>query len=115
MLIAISPDGVPVVVALADAGRWDEMHRFGCTTPHYVAFFPDVQGRGWSWPKELPRWLYGLPANLVSDEPTPDRLQRRYSAEQERQANAQLALQARWRQVDPHYVPDHCKTSRSAS
>jgi hypothetical protein len=113
LLIAIAPDGRPVVVAAASIGRWDEEHNFQCTTPHYVQFVPDATGANWSWPAQLPAWLYGLPGNLLIEEPRPGTGQKHYSVDDVRRANASRAVDVYQTRVDPAYTAAHCRTRRS--
>ena len=65
MVLAISPQKQPVLVAPAANKRWDWNHNYYCTTPHYVQFVPDMNGREWTWPPEIEPWLYGVPRNLM--------------------------------------------------
>lgn len=115
LLIAIAPDGRPVIVAVASIGGWDERNRFKCTTPYYVQFAPDASGSNWSWPAELPTWLYGMDANLLLEEPEPSSKQRRFSPAQVLEANASVGASPYLKRVEPQYSPDSCRTRRGAS
>lgn len=65
MLLAISPQGKPVLVAPAADKGWDWNHDYFCASPHYVQFVPDASGRQWTWPPEIEPWLYGMQHNLM--------------------------------------------------
>jgi hypothetical protein len=115
LLLAISPSGTPVLIADADAGRWDKEHGYACTTPHYVQFVPDPSGSRWTWPATMEPWLYGLPANLLRNYPTPGNVQARFAAPEVSYANASLGPPPRQeRAVDSHYVSVNCQRKAKA-
>lgn len=110
MLLAISPEGQPVLVTEADAGSWDTANYYQCTTPFYVQFVPDATGRTWKWPPRIDPWLYNLESNFLFAIPTPDKSKRRYTAEDRKAANFPGLVQRPSRQkIDPTYTGDRCK------
>lgn len=116
LLLAISPQGTPVLVADAGAGRWDQEHRYACTRPHYVQFVPDAAGSRWSWPPAIEPWLHGLPANLLRNYPTPGAARTRFAAPEVRFANESLGPRPRAEKViDPQYTTEYCKRKGTSS
>lgn len=110
ILLAISPQGKPVFVAEADAGRWDAANHYQCTTPFYVQFVPDESGRNWTWPPRIEPWLYNLESNLLIKKPTPDQGKRRYTKEERKTANYPGLVQSPSRQkIDITHTGDLCK------
>jgi hypothetical protein len=110
MLLAISPQGQPVLVAEADAGAWDAANNYQCTIPFYVQFVPDASGRNWTWPPRIESWLYNLESNFLYAIPKPDQGKRRYTAEERKAANYPGLVQSPSRQkIDPAYTGDLCK------
>ncbi len=109
-LLAISPQGHPVFVAEADAGRWDAANYYKCTIPFYVQFVPDATGRNWTWPPKIEPWLYHLESNLLLNKPKPDQDKRRYTVEERKAANYPGLVQSPSRQkVDITHTGDLCK------
>jgi hypothetical protein len=111
MVLAISPQGVPVFVAPADSGSWDAVHDYKCTLPFYVEFIPDATGRGWTWPDSIEPWLYNLPANLFGERKPPSEMKARYTpadvAKQGFMSDPRIAYLQR---VDPSHTGDICKS-----
>jgi len=113
LLVAISPRGVPVIVANAAIWQWDVRHNYGCKTPHYVQFEPDASGRVWTWPPGVEPWVIGLPANLLQLVPTPDQGSSRYTADQVRAIAKTDLSGSEDRFVAPKYQPDYCNPKGS--
>lgn len=65
LVLAVSPQHKPVLVAPASDKSWDWQNNYRCTVPHYVQLTPDADGTTWTWPEHIEPWLYGLPANLL--------------------------------------------------
>lgn len=65
IVLAISPEGIPVLVAPAGSDSWDWQNHYLCTVPHYVQLVPQENGEEWHWPPSIEPWLYGLKANLL--------------------------------------------------
>ena len=110
MLLAISPQGQPVLVAEAEAGRWDAANGYKCTIPFYVQFVPDATGQGWVWPPKIEPWLYNLENNFLFAIPGPSDSKRRYTAEERKAANAPgLARSLSRQKINPAYTGDRCR------
>lgn len=108
LLLAISPQGVPVVVINPAIGRWRILHRLPCRTPSYVHFVPDATGERWSWPEAVEPWLYRLPANLLRQLPRPGHSTAKYRLQDVRAENAALRISAHDRFIDPQFTADNC-------
>ena len=80
MVLAISPEKVPVLLALPGGGGWYKYNVFPrCAKPYYVQFVPDVTGQHWTWPDQIELWTYNLPANLLGHRDHPSDVKRRYT------------------------------------
>ena len=108
LLLAISPQGVPVVVINPEIGSWDRLHKLPCRTPGYVQFVPDATGERWTWPDAVDPWLYWLPSNLLQELPRPGRSTARYRHQDVRAANAALRISAHDRFIDPQFTDENC-------
>lgn len=113
MVLAISPEGQPVLLANAGVGGWDQDNGFACRSPFYVQFTPDATGRKWTWPASIAPWTHGMAANLLVSLPRPDEGQPRYSAAEVRSINAGLASPRHYLAIDPAFTPSHCTARRS--
>ena len=80
MLLALDPNGLPVLVARADDNQWGWQHGYRCTVPYYVQLVPDLSGTNWTWPNSPGAWLYGMPANLMVSPPPLGKAKARYTA-----------------------------------
>ncbi len=112
MVLAISPQKQPVLVAQAANKGWDWNHNYYCATPHYVQFVPDATGREWTWPPEIQPWLYELPSNLMRQRRKPEEMQKRYSAKQRADEDAVSSMQSpTTAKIDPKFImnPRECK------
>lgn len=112
ILLAISPEKLPVLVAPAANKGWDGNNNYYCATPHYVQFSPDASGRKWSWPPEIEPWLYGLSNNLMGNLKKPEEMQKRYTVQQRADADAVALLQSPARaKIDSKFVKNanECK------
>lgn len=110
MLLAVSAQGQPVLVAPAADKGWDWNHDYYCAGPHYVQFLPDVSGRRWTWPPEIEPWLYGLPHNLMRTRRKPEEMKARYTSEQRNEEDAIGSMQGPSRaRVDPNHITKNCK------
>ena len=114
ILLAISPQQQPVLVARAADKGWDSRHKFACVTPYYVQLMPDATGTKWTWPPAIEPWLYGLKHNLLRSRYTPDKMSKRYTAAERNgedgPGSAQTPSQA---MVDQTYQSDLCKTQEN--
>lgn len=110
ILLAISPQNVPIIVAQADGGSWDAMNNYACTTPFYVQFVPDSSGGRWAWPPQIETWLYGMKSNLLLAKPMPGSEITRYSMAERAAADARIHVLIPSRaEIDVEYVSDICK------
>jgi hypothetical protein len=113
MVLAISPQKQPVLVAGAAAGAWDAKHDYKCVIPFYVQLIPDVTGKNWTWPPQIETWLYNLPPNLMLQRKAPDEMGTRYTAKQRQAEDYSGSIQSESQQkINPTYAADHCKTRR---
>jgi hypothetical protein len=110
MLLAISPQNRPVLVAKAPDNSWQARHNYACTYPFYVQLVPDETGRVWTWPAHLDMWLYNSPANLLLSRHPPARMQSRYSSADRQSEDYPGAVNNLSQQkIDPAYTGDLCK------
>ena len=110
MLLAISPQKQPVLVAPAADRSWDWNHNYYCTIPYYVQFVPDASGRKWTWPPDVEPWLYGLLHNLLRQRRKPEEMKARYSAQQRNEEDAIMVIQGPSSgKIDPNFSDRDCK------
>jgi len=110
MVLAISPNGTPVLLANAEDNAWEARHHYACTIPFYVQLTPDAAGRAWTWPQKVETWTYNQPANLLLQRHAPEQMKKRYTAIDRQTEDATGALQAPWQQrIDPTNAGDLCK------
>lgn len=80
MVLAISPQKLPVLLAPAGNNDWYRPHKYPlCAKPYYVQLVPDSTGLRWSWPDQIELWTYNLPANLLVHRDHPSDVKRRYT------------------------------------
>ena len=80
MVLAISPERLPVLLAPPSWGSWLRNNKFPlCAKPYYVQFIPDTSGNKWTWPDRIELWTYSLPTNLMIDRDHPSQMMRRYT------------------------------------
>lgn len=109
ILLAISPQKVPVLVARADDTRWHHAHNYKCTTPFYVQFVPDASGRDWIWPPAIEPWLFGLSHNLLRTREAPEKMKTRYTAQERNEEDAWGSVQdPSQAHIDPNYTAETC-------
>ncbi|WP_096696133.1 hypothetical protein [Polaromonas sp. AER18D-145] len=110
MLLAISPQKQPVLVAPAADRGWDWNHNYYCATPHYVQFVPDASGREWPWPPEIEPWVYGMSHNLMRQRRKPEEMKTRYTAQQRDEEDRILSIQTPSRvTIDAKHISKNCK------
>lgn len=110
MLIAISPQKIPVLAMAADSGRWDAKHKYKCTYPFYVQFVPDATGTAWSWPPSIEPWLIGLETNLLGDYGKPEKILPKFTLEEKaKQPYLRDPALASFHRIEPSYTGDLCK------
>ena len=103
--IAISPTGIPVLIADPTFSGWGDRNMFACVVPYYIQFMPDETGEKWTWPEKIEPWLYNLPANLMVLIPQISEVrQERYTAKErdERDASFRKATPSN-NQIDPYF------------
>jgi hypothetical protein len=110
MLLAISPQNQPVLVAPAADKSWDWDHEYRCTVPHYVQFVPDGNGDKWTWPPQIEPWLYGFSANLMRQRRKQEEMQSRYTSQKRNEEDAIMYLQDPISaKIDPTFTDKDCK------
>ncbi|WP_096696130.1 hypothetical protein [Polaromonas sp. AER18D-145] len=110
MLLAISPQKKPVLVARAEDNAWEARHNYPCTIPYYVQLVPDQTGNAWTWPSKIESWLYDLVPNLLLERHAPNQMKKRYSAQERQTEDYPGAVQSPSKQrIDPAFTGDLCK------
>ncbi len=110
ILLAISPQKKPVLVAPAANYTWDWNNDYRCATPHYVQFVPNENGRKWTWPPEIEPWLYNMPTNLMGQRRKAEEMRHRYTAQQRNEEDATSLIQTPSRaKIDPTFIDRDCK------
>ena len=110
MLLAISPQMHPVLVAPAANKSWDWKHDFLCATPHYVQLVPDSSGRNWTWLPQIEPWLFGMSHNLMRQRRKPEQMNSRYTSQQRIAEDAIGMIQTPSAfMIDPNYTAESCK------
>lgn len=110
LVLAISPEGVPVLVAPASSGAWDAVNKYECTYPFYVQFVPDSSGKRWTWPPAIEPWLYGLPTNLFRDYGNYQKVKSRYTMQEKSLQPFFRDPQLKHSQkIDQNFTGDICK------
>ena len=81
MVLAISPQKTPVLLAPALSRGWSSRNNYKCTKPYYVQLIPDASGLVWTWPEAIEPWTYNLPTNLMLNRKHPSEMNKRYTME----------------------------------
>lgn len=112
MVLAISPRGMPVLLAPPGSRGWDDHNDYPlCTKPYYVQLEPDASGQTWTWPKAIDRWTHNLPANLMLHRDHPSDVKRRYTmADKAKQAYMQDPQSLYLQRIDPEKSSQNCHT-----
>jgi hypothetical protein len=110
MVLAISPQKLPVLLAPAGDSDWYRHHKYPlCTKPYYVQLVPDITGQHWTWPDQIELWTYNLPANLLGDRDHPSEVKRRYTmADKAAQRYMRDPLSLYLQKIDPLYANLNC-------
>ena len=112
ILLAISPQKQPVLVARASDKNWEMKHKYQCSTTSYVQLIPDTKGRTWTWPAGIETWLYGLPANLMLERKKPAEMKKRYLAQERKTEDA--GVSSSLARIDPLFTfTEDCKGLKS--
>lgn len=113
MVLAISPDGKPSLVAVADESGWGNKNRYPCDAPYYVQFQPDENGKRWTWPTKIDTWLYNLSTNLVIGLAPLESDGKRFLETDREQKNASAINGSTfYRRIEPSYSSQHCVRSK---
>ena len=109
ILLAISPQKQPVLVARAEDNDWHWKYKYKCTTPFYVQFSPDASGKTWFWPPGIQPWLFGLSHNLMFSKYQPEEMKNRYTAQQRNEEDSTGSIQDPSKaRIDPMHKVDTC-------
>jgi hypothetical protein len=110
ILLAISPQQHPVLLARADDSSWNFKHGYKCTVPFYVQLIPDVKGKNWSWPPAIESWLFGLTYNLMRTRNPPAEMAKRVTAPTRNMTDESGSIQdSSQARIDPNHKADFCK------
>lgn len=109
MVLAISPDGKPNLVAVADESGWGNKNKYSCDAPYYVQFQPRENGRKWTWPDKIETWLFNLPTNLLIGLAPLESDGKRFLELDREQENASITKDfVFYRRIDPTYSSQYC-------
>ena len=109
LLLAIRPDGIPVLLADPRRNDWHWKNKYFCVTPYYVQFNPDSTGAKWSWPEKIDSWLYQLPTNLVFGLPPISSNGKRYLPIDQKKNNVAITESNReFERIDSTYSSNKC-------
>ena len=112
LVLAISPQKTPVLLANADTWGWYRRHQYKCVNPFYVMFVPDASGQQWTWPDRVEPWTYNLRTNLLVDRRHPSYVDSRYTmADKSTQGFLRDRRTMHIQKIDPLYATDTCKES----
>lgn len=104
MLLAISPNKQPVLIAPAAGKDWNWEHHYKCTVPFYVQLVPDAGGRTWTWPEAIEPWLFGLRSNLMLERHSPEEMKKRYTTQDRDMEDKIGSYQGPYKaRIDPNY------------
>lgn len=111
MVLAISPQKLPVLIAPAGNNNWYRRNKYSlCTKPYYVQLMPNSTGQQWSWPDQIEPWTYNLPANLMLNRDQPSDVKRRYTMEDKaKQTYMRDPLSLYIQKIDPSYANLNCR------
>ena len=110
LIIAISPQKVPVLLAAASSRDWYRRHTYKCVNPYYVMFIPDASGKEWTWPDRIEPWTYNLSTNLLLNRIHPVDTRKRFTMADKLMEEYRQDLRTLYFQkIDPLYISDICK------
>ena len=112
MVLAISPQKLPVLLAPPGSKGWDDNHRYPlCAKPNYVQLMPDGTGQQWNWPDQIEPWTYNLPANLMLHRASTSDVKRRYTmADKAKQGYMQDPQSLYLQKIDSERTNQNCHT-----
>ena len=109
MVLAISPDKVPVLLAPARSRNWGVENNYKCTKPYYVQLVPDSSSSNWRWPDKIEPWTYNLPTNLMLNRDHPSKVKRRYTlADKSQQGFLKDPQLIDIQKINPDLVTNNC-------
>ena len=112
LVLAISPQKLPVLLAAAEDGGWYRRHNYKCVNPYYVQFVPDGSGKQWTWPDKIELWTYNLPTNLLVHRDHPSDVKKRYTmADKANQGFLRDPRTINIQKINPLYLSEICKGS----
>jgi hypothetical protein len=106
MLLAISPDKKPVLVAPSGDKGWDSKNRYPCNVPAYVELVPDATGKKWTWPAKIEPWLYKMPYNLMQTRKKAEEMTKIYSTQERLSEDSGFSHVISMVTIDPTYDPE---------
>lgn len=107
ILLAISPQQQPVLVAPAADSSWHHAHNYKCTVPFYVQLVPDATGKTWTWPPAIEPWLFGLTYNLMRTRKPPTEMAKHVTAPTRNMADESGSIQTPSQaKIDPTHKAD---------
>ena len=110
LLLAISPNGLPNLIADPRHNGWEWKNNFFCVVPYYLQLRPDSTGKQWVWPEKIDTWLYGLPTNLIFGLAPLESDGKKYSAADRTLENGtRHSSEGHDRSIIPTYKFDSCK------
>ena len=109
MVLAISPDKLPVLLAPAGSKNWGIRNNYKCTKPYYVQLIPDSSGASWTWPEKIEPWTYNLPTNLLLARAHPSVVKSRYTvADKSKQGFLKDPQSINIQKINPERVTNNC-------
>ena len=112
LVLAISPQKLPVLLAAASSGEWYRRNDYKCVNPYYVMFLPDSSGKQWTWPDRIDPWTYNLPTNLLVHRDHPSDTKKRYTmADKANQGFLRDPRTINIQKINPLYLSEICKGS----
>lgn len=109
ILLAISPQKIPVLVAPAADSGWHHRHKYKCTVPFYVQLVPDATGKTWTWPPAIEPWLFGHQYNLMRSRHAPADMEKRITAQTRNTKDQGGSIQSpSHARIDPNYTVKTC-------
>lgn len=110
MVLAISPQKLPVLLALPGGNDWYRHNDYPlCAKPYYVQLEPNASGQTWTWPKTIDLWTYNLPANLMLHRDHPSNVRRHYTmADKAKQSYLQDPQLLSSQKINPTHTNQDC-------
>lgn len=110
LLLAISPDRKPVLVAPAADKGWDSRRGFPCVKPYYAQFNSPLSDSVWILQPTVDRWAFNLPANISPAPSSLSAVEQRLTMQEKRKSRYMSDPRMQYAQrIDPEYESDTCK------